>query len=60
MQEDLKKQGQNFSRLHAGVPEDRILGPPVLFTLYTADIQTSDDIFTATYAEDTVIMVARG
>ena len=48
-----------FSQYHlirSGVPQGSILGP-FLYSVYTADIPTSEDSFIATYADDTAILV---
>ena len=39
----------------AGVPQDSVLGP-LLYTLFTANLPSSNDTNIATFADDTVIM----
>ena len=49
-----------FSQFHpikSGVPQGSILGP-FLYSIFTADIPTHDDLFIATYADDTALMVS--
>lgn len=45
----------SFYPIEAGVPQGSLLGP-VLYTVYTADLPTSNLIVTATYADDTAIL----
>lgn len=41
--------------IKAGVPQGSVLGP-VLYTVFTADLPTSDNVLTATYADDTAVL----
>lgn len=42
--------------INAGVPQGSVLGP-ILYLLYTADLPTSSNVVTSTFADDTAIMV---
>lgn len=42
-------------QINAGIPQGSVLGP-VLYTLFTYDMPTHDDITTATYADDTAFL----
>lgn len=41
--------------INAGVPQGSVLSP-ILYTLYTADMPTAENICTATYADDTALL----
>jgi hypothetical protein len=41
--------------IHAGAPQDSILGP-ILYTVFTADLPEAEQTLTATYANDTAIL----
>ena len=43
--------------IKGGVPQGSVLGP-TLYLLYTADLPTTQDIITATYADDTAILTS--
>lgn len=44
-----------FHSIKAGVPQGSVLGP-TLYILYTADIPTSDNVLSATFADDTAAL----
>lgn len=44
--------------IKSGVPQGSVLGP-ILYTLFTADMPTSSDVMTATYADDTAILAVK-
>lgn len=46
-----------FYDIRAGVPQGSVLGP-TLYSLFTSDLPRSDDVVTATYADDTAILVS--
>lgn len=48
----------DIANIESGVPQGSVLGP-VLYTLFTADLPTNNDVTVATYADDTAMLVAR-
>jgi hypothetical protein len=50
-----KDETTNLRKTDAGVPQRSVLGP-VLYLVYTSDLPTSDNITTATFADDTAIL----
>ena len=47
----------SFHQVNSGVPQGSILGP-VLYLIYTADLPTSNQVMTATFADDTAILAS--
>lgn len=46
-----------ISKIESGVPQGSVLGP-ILYTLFTYDLPLSSSTYTATYADDTVVMAS--
>lgn len=56
-----KKAADELTKLHSinsGVPQSIVLGP-VLYILYMADITTTDQTITPTFAGDTTILASQ-
>lgn len=47
----------DFLQIYSGVPQGSVLGP-VLYTIFTSDLPTSNNVLVATYADDTAILAA--
>jgi hypothetical protein len=43
--------------IHSGVPQGSFLGP-ILYSIFTADLPVTEQTLTATYADDTEIIVS--
>ena len=50
-----KNEVTGITKILSGVPQASVLGP-TLYTLYTSDLPQSNTTYTATYADDTVIL----
>lgn len=51
----VRNETSELVQINAGVPQGSVLGP-VLYVLFTADLPTSDNVTTATFADDTAIL----
>lgn len=50
-------ENSDLYEINAGIPQGSVLGP-LLYTLYTSDLPTSDNVLMATYADDTAIIAS--
>lgn len=53
----INKATSNFYEIKAGVPQGSVLGP-VLYLIYTSDMPESQNVITATFADDTSILTS--
>lgn len=51
----LKGEVTDLRKVESGVPQGSVLGP-ILYLIYTADLPTSQDTMTATFADDTAVI----
>ena len=47
----------SFYDINAGVPQGSVLGP-TLYSIYTSDLPQTDNVVTATYADDTAVLAS--
>ena len=51
----LEDEYSDLNPIAAGIPQGSILGP-ILYLIYTSDVPTSSNFFTATFADDTALL----